>query len=113
MASGNVSSTLDLQGQLNASDNNGKRFYYYETEQLTFMFILAFLVISFNLMVLVGLGISKSRTRMGFWVLHLALAGTTEVPLIFHVVAFWMSMNPAHSPSSRKAFRRVFSKIFD
>lgn len=30
MAGGNVSSTLDLQGQLNTSDNNGKRFYYYE-----------------------------------------------------------------------------------
>ncbi|OQV18311.1 Cardioacceleratory peptide receptor [Hypsibius exemplaris] len=82
-----------------ANDSDSKRFYYYETEQLTFMVILAFFVISFNFLVLAALGISKTRTRMGFWVLHLALAdllvGLISIPtdIVWQMTYEWYAGN--------------------
>ncbi|XP_055332089.1 cardioacceleratory peptide receptor-like isoform X2 [Paramacrobiotus metropolitanus] len=76
-----------------------RRFHLTTTEQLTFMFILAFLVISFNFLVFAALGISKTRTRMGFWVLHLALAdllvGLISIPtdIVWQMTYEWYAGN--------------------
>ena len=50
--------------------------YFYQVEQLTFLWILFFLIVIGNATVLIALIVSKGRkSRMNFFIKHLAAAG--------------------------------------
>lgn len=61
-------------------------FFYFQTEQFTVLWILFAIIVLGNTAVLVTLFINKSRkSRMNFFIKHLAIAGNVEVPFVlFH-----------------------------
>ncbi|XP_054715959.1 cardioacceleratory peptide receptor-like isoform X2 [Uloborus diversus] len=58
---------------------DGIQFYYfYQTEQLTFLWVLFIMIVAGNSAVLVALMLSKNRkSRMNFFIMHLAIADLT------------------------------------
>ncbi|XP_071037798.1 cardioacceleratory peptide receptor-like [Parasteatoda tepidariorum] len=59
--------------------DDGIQFYYfYQTEQLTFLWVLFIMIVAGNSAVLIALSLSKNRkSRMNFFIMHLAIADLT------------------------------------
>ncbi|XP_015921276.1 cardioacceleratory peptide receptor-like isoform X2 [Parasteatoda tepidariorum] len=78
-------STDNTTGDFNFSSANdtvyddGYQFYYfYQTEQLTFLWVLFIMIVAGNSAVLIALALSKNRkSRMNFFIMHLAIADLT------------------------------------
>lgn len=61
-----------------SAEDDYEIYYFYKTEQLTFLWILFTMIVVGNTAVLVALSLSKNRkSRMNFFIMHLALADLT------------------------------------
>lgn len=73
--------------------NNNKKeilFIYLQTEQLAFLWILLILIVVGNMAVLLALGMSSARkSRMNYFIKHLAIAGWAPLFLFIYEFAYF------------------------
>lgn len=86
----------------NSSEDDFNTFYFYQTEQLAFLWILLILIVVGNMAVLVALSMSSARkSRMNYFIKHLAIAdlsvGVISVltDIVWKITVAWHAGNIA------------------
>ncbi|XP_059353169.1 cardioacceleratory peptide receptor-like [Daphnia carinata] len=86
----------------NSSEDDFNTFYFYQTEQLAFLWILLILIVVGNMAVLLALGMSSARkSRMNYFIKHLAIAdlsvGVISVltDIVWKITVAWHAGNIA------------------
>uniref|UniRef100_T1K0K8 G-protein coupled receptors family 1 profile domain-containing protein n=1 Tax=Tetranychus urticae TaxID=32264 RepID=T1K0K8_TETUR len=70
------SKSMNQQMNQSSPTEHNYHYHFYKTEQLTFLCILFIMILVGNISVLITLLISKKRkSRMNFFMMHLAIAG--------------------------------------